>query len=1614
MVLEHDQLHDCREQIDRLREENLRFYNTDRGRGALRDLQQTFPHPWLYVSELLQNAIDAKATTVSWKVDDDGLIFEHNGSAFTCDDVKALCTRGVSQKGVATIGFMGIGFKAVFRSFQRVRISSGSWRFCLEAPVRIGKAYGEQQRDWLGTVLPKWDDTVAPPSSGMTCRFVLSDRLDGLGSIEDDLERVLGKDRGLLPILALQGVIEVLWNGKHWLLNAERKEPVAPGLTRTIVTAVVNEGNCLQDEEWIVFSKEYRPSKDAIRRLLEHRQCCPSTEDEQARLYEEASRTRLVEVFCRLDNNRVPILPDPGRAFAVLPTDVFLPIRLYLQADWLLVTSRRTLIDLDCNPWHEEILDCVPELVAELLLWTVHGAANKAAGWECVYEVLPDFSEAGQSSQEWFLHERFRERLRQELCHRPIIPVYQEDGSIGFVSPSEAVVVPEAFSDFDDARWHPWSLFGDKVASRRILGQRGCSALTALGFLAEIEPDALRLLWGPHGVQRWLDLFEEPDRMPALIRLLAALGAMNGNEQWASTDFVCVLTETGSFTSRQASRRLPLEWKSLGSDLDGEILAQLKTLAGDDSGLVSSDLWQRVLGSWRDPVDEMERKARARAYLERISAFSLEELVEKWWESIPEVPTKEQVDQVVRFTWWVRGKQVQRRNLVKKVLCIDHQRVRRLIPIGSALLAEPYAGQFRRRFFPDVPVIAPEYLESDPFNGTVADWRSFFESGSPTPMGPFFLESTVETYSDPRDRDSLEKRIGRRPPDRRSSRLEVPWRQSTLRHDEYKLLDFRMPDVWRRVVAEGGDPDCARDVVQWMAETPGPLRENKRVKLTYVPPRWNMYYEHPIDGVLPSWCQQLSSEAWVPVKRREEVLRPCDVLDKDDPARPDAPVADMPPSLVETLKSAGILFGSNVPDAPAVMRLRAEGPTATIERLAELVSEAIEEASEDDNSKRHLVKLLREVALLPASPSDPHRRVCHDRIALRAGRGGWRSDLGGWVISVEEFPRESTQRSLLEQVHKFCPFPESTTGEQALAFLVETWRQEPEAERVRRSLPYAYEYLQQDLSSNERLVEQWNGAKDGAKVFTQHRRQWMPVAGNEQVYYDDLADSSWLDQVDRLAVATPGHLGRSPEQRERTAQLLGLRRLSERFQVEVSTENERPAPPEWQAALVQIHETVRVIQAKQEADEMADNQTEEAPLARLCGRTGTPSLTVAENMTVIVRDTVGDRTVSRKRKNAVYCENRLVVAGSPRDFAGDLAQVVVSTWGLSQRGELSARVAVLLTRIDDEHGFLKELSRLRETFGLPVVNPGASGGGRAEPEASARQMRDRADSPLSARLPHDDAGRQEPAPVSGPPGSATDTCDEHRPPDAIKSREKDPSSEGLPESREEGQARRYEDEPESGEPKRSGGETSPRRQHGSYTAAAREETMRHLLEQVRRLLAMGVEDGPVNMAQDEADRGRPPEGAPDREYRDAAMEYERKYGRYPEEKASHQPGFDIESYDAPSDNPQRRLIRRIEVKGRTARWADNEVVTLSRQQLVDALHHDPEKSGWDYWLYVVERNPAGHEVIAIQNPSRQAAGFELRGGTWREMAEASELARLLDGHGTVSPSDNAGIEDHET
>src|SRR5579859_7318974 len=95
--------------------------------GPWHQLFKQVQSPRHILSELLQNADDAHAAAASAVIEDDELVFSHDGEDFTAEQFASLCSFGRSNKReLHTIGFRGIGFKSTFSLGDEVRLATPS------------------------------------------------------------------------------------------------------------------------------------------------------------------------------------------------------------------------------------------------------------------------------------------------------------------------------------------------------------------------------------------------------------------------------------------------------------------------------------------------------------------------------------------------------------------------------------------------------------------------------------------------------------------------------------------------------------------------------------------------------------------------------------------------------------------------------------------------------------------------------------------------------------------------------------------------------------------------------------------------------------------------------------------------------------------------------------------------------------------------------------------------------------------------------------------------------------------------------------------------------------------------------------------------------------------------------------------------------------------------------------------------------------------------------------------------------------------------------------------------------------------------------------------------
>lgn len=119
--------------------------------GIKNTLTKLYTSSGHFIFELLQNAEDVFATSVTFKLESDKLIFEHNGSRkFDLNDIDSITNIGNSKKKDEgnPIGKFGIGFKSVFEYTASPEIHSGDYHFKIEdlvvpkvipAPINIDK-----------------------------------------------------------------------------------------------------------------------------------------------------------------------------------------------------------------------------------------------------------------------------------------------------------------------------------------------------------------------------------------------------------------------------------------------------------------------------------------------------------------------------------------------------------------------------------------------------------------------------------------------------------------------------------------------------------------------------------------------------------------------------------------------------------------------------------------------------------------------------------------------------------------------------------------------------------------------------------------------------------------------------------------------------------------------------------------------------------------------------------------------------------------------------------------------------------------------------------------------------------------------------------------------------------------------------------------------------------------------------------------------------------------------------------------------------------------------------------------------------------------------------------
>jgi len=101
--------------------------------GSIDRLQKAFPRYGSFLMEFIQNADDAHSSKMKMEIFQEALHISNNGKPFSEKDVTSICKVGRSSKTVQEyIGYLGVGFKAVFLISKKPQIYSGPWQFTFD------------------------------------------------------------------------------------------------------------------------------------------------------------------------------------------------------------------------------------------------------------------------------------------------------------------------------------------------------------------------------------------------------------------------------------------------------------------------------------------------------------------------------------------------------------------------------------------------------------------------------------------------------------------------------------------------------------------------------------------------------------------------------------------------------------------------------------------------------------------------------------------------------------------------------------------------------------------------------------------------------------------------------------------------------------------------------------------------------------------------------------------------------------------------------------------------------------------------------------------------------------------------------------------------------------------------------------------------------------------------------------------------------------------------------------------------------------------------------------------------------------------------------------------
>ena len=335
---------------EQITEEHQEYYG--KGRSHLRIYKQLYSDKTHFVYELVQNADDNKSRCLELQLGKDYLLVWNDGCQFSEEDVRSICSIGLSNKDLTQIGTFGIGFKAVYNYTDLPEIYSGDERFCIRNLI---------EPKGIDEMPPKVIEHVNQDRTVFCLPF--KDRL-GQKDIASLKKRLGNLERSLLFLRHLK---TVQWRDEHdgqtgsYSCRHQSHDTIQNARQVELIASM--NGNNQLTETFLVFRREVQPPQTVIDELLQQAE----DNEEQDRIQRSAKQQQPVEVAFKLIDGRITAM-DSCMLFAYLPTQRETHLRFLIQGRYQ-TTPARDNMPIN-NPWNkwlvQETANFLPEVLEQL------------------------------------------------------------------------------------------------------------------------------------------------------------------------------------------------------------------------------------------------------------------------------------------------------------------------------------------------------------------------------------------------------------------------------------------------------------------------------------------------------------------------------------------------------------------------------------------------------------------------------------------------------------------------------------------------------------------------------------------------------------------------------------------------------------------------------------------------------------------------------------------------------------------------------------------------------------------------------------------------------------------------------------------------------------------------------------------------------------------------------------------------------------------------------------------------------------------------------------------------------------------------------------------------